>query len=88
MREIIQLEPEIDDFDIDFDEEALHSWEDSEVISLQDDEILSMISDDNIAQNELPEELTGRVGPEFVRSLRRKSSITMPRLEVPESTDI
>ena len=88
LREIIQLEPEIDDFDIDIDEGALHSWEESEVLSLQDDEILSMISDDNIAQNELPEELTGRFGPEFVRSLRRKSSITMPRLEVPESTDI
>ncbi|MEE2904439.1 MAG: serine/threonine-protein kinase [Myxococcota bacterium] len=88
IQEIIQLEPELDDFEIDIDEDAFHSWEESESMQMNEDEILALISDENVAQNELPEELTGRFGPEYVRSLRRKSSITMPRLSASESTDV
>ena len=81
LREIQLLEPEIEDFEIEIDESELHEWDDTNAPALGDDELLSMITDENLGNNEIPAEFTGRFGPEFVNILRRNSSITLTGLK-------
>ena len=87
LQEIRELEPEIDEFDIDIDESALHEWDDSHAEDVGQDELLSMISEENADKNQIPAEFTGRFGPEFVRTLRRNTSITLTGLKSIELTD-
>jgi len=87
LQEIRALEPEVDEFDIDIDESVLHEWDDSHAEDVAQDELLSLISEENAGKNQIPAEFTGRFGPEFVRALRRNSSITLTGLEAIKLTD-
>jgi serine/threonine protein kinase len=77
LQELQLLEPEVDDFDIDIDESELHEWDGGNESSLGTDALLSMISDENLDNNEIPSEFTGQFGEDFVQTLRRNSSITL-----------
>lgn len=65
LREIRALDPEI--LDEDFDIEIVDGWDDRTQSNVKNDDLLELISDDDVRQNKIPNQFTGRFGSAVTR---------------------